>query len=88
MPLPDGLGRDVLEGIVADASERTGVAIGEEEVVSIEAQTFNDASLGCPEPGKMYAQVLTDGFVVLLDSGGEELDYRVARQNESFVRCE
>ena len=35
------------------------------------SKTWPDASLGCPEPGMMYAQVLTPGILVVLSYGGE-----------------
>ena len=34
-----------------------------------EAVDWPDASLGCPEPGHMYAQVITPGYRVLLKRG-------------------
>lgn len=86
--LPDGVTPGLLEQIVVDASARTGVQESEIRVVSVEGETFNDTSLGCPEPGKMYAQVMTPGFVVLIEAGGEQLDYRVAERAETFELCE
>ena len=38
-------------------------------VVNVEPENWPDASLGCPEPGKMYAQVIVPGFRVLLEAG-------------------
>jgi hypothetical protein len=35
-------------------------------VESAKAATWPDASLGCPEPDHMYAQVVTDGYQVVL----------------------
>lgn len=34
-----------------------------QEVTSVQ---WPDSSLGCPQPGMMYAQVITDGYKVLL----------------------
>jgi hypothetical protein len=78
---------EVLEPILADAAERTGVPAGEIEVVQAEQVTWPDGSLGCPEPGQMYTQALVDGYQVVLDAGGEELDYRVG-SGGSFRLCE
>ncbi len=86
--LPDGVTPGLLEQIVADASARTGVQESDIRVVSVEAMTFSDTSLGCPELGKMYAQVMTPGFVVLIEAGGEQLDYRVAERAETFGLCD
>ncbi|MDX1521065.1 MAG: hypothetical protein R3264_05525, partial [Anaerolineae bacterium] len=85
--LPEGITNNTFDEIVADASQRTGVPPSEIEVVSSDPETFNDASLGCPEPGRMYAQVITDGFVVLVDADGVVLDYRVAKSAGSWVFC-
>lgn len=85
--IPPSLPGTLAQDIVADAADRTGVPIEQIEVVSIEERTFNDSSLGCPEPGMFYTQVLTPGLIVLVDASGEELDYRVASGSESFNFC-
>jgi hypothetical protein len=78
---------DLLERITADASERTGVAVADIEVVTAEAVTWPDGSLGCPQPGQMYTQALVPGYQVVLTADDEELDYR-ATENGSFRLCE
>ena len=85
--LPEGFSVSLLDEIVTDAAQRADVAKPDVEVVSVEAMTFNDAALGCPEPGKMSAQVLTPGFVVLIRAADEELDYRVAEGSGEFRLC-
>ncbi len=77
----------ILEPILADASERAGVDEDEIELMRGEAVTWTDGSLGCPEPGMMYTQALVDGYHVVLDAGGQELDYRVDRSG-GFRLCE
>lgn len=67
----------VLSAILADATERTGVPPSEITVTRGDAVTWNDGSLGCPEPGMFYTQALVDGYHVVLDVAGEALDYRV-----------
>lgn len=79
---------DLLDAIVADAAERTGVDSAQVEIVSITEETFNDSSLGCPEPGQVYTQVITPGHIVIVRAGGAELDYRVGTQPETFKLCE
>lgn len=48
-------------------------AVAEDEIAveRVEAVEWPDASLGCPEPGVMYAQVVTPGYRVELSAGGE-----------------
>ena len=39
------------------------------EALSAVLVTWPDASLGCPQPGMQYAQVLTDGSIIELGVG-------------------
>ena len=78
---------DVLAGIIGDAADRTSVPEADVEVVRAEAVTWSDGSLGCPEPGMLYTQALVDGFQVVVNASGEELDYRVG-QAGSFRLCD
>ena len=77
----------ILEAILADASRQTGIGEEQIEVIRAEAVTWNDGSLGCPEPGMVYTQALVDGYHVVLDADGEELDYRVG-SGGSFRICD
>ena len=45
--------------------------------MSAQAVTWNDGSLGCPEPGQAYTQALVDGYQVVLEVDGDRYDYRV-----------
>lgn len=60
---------------VADA---LGIAPTGARVISSEFQDFPDASLGCPQPGMAYAQVITPGYRVLVEADGRRFDVRVA----------
>lgn len=55
-------------------SERAISLVGEVEEV-----TWPDSSLGCPEPGMMYAQVLTPGYRFKLQSGGKIFEYHAGK---------
>ena len=46
---------------------------------AVEAVTWPDSSLGCPEPGMMYAQVLTPGYRFKLESGGKLYEYHTGK---------
>jgi hypothetical protein len=77
----------ILDAILADAAQRSGVEADDIAVTRAESVTWSDGSLDCPEPGMSYTQALVDGYHVVLDAGGEELDYRVTAAG-SFVLCE
>lgn len=76
----------ILRAILDDAAAETGLDPADIEVVRGEAVTWPDGSLGCPEPGVMYTQALVDGYHVVLDADGDELDYRVG-ESGAFRVC-
>ena len=51
---------------IADLVERLDVGPDKIAVQSVEPTEFSDASLGVPEPGQMYAQIITPGYVIRL----------------------
>lgn len=63
----------------ADLAQRLGASPDEIEVVEARQVTWPDTSLGCPEPGMMYAQVLTPGVLVRLLYAGDHYRYHGGR---------
>lgn len=78
---------DLLDAILADAAQRSATPAESLEVVTAAAVTWSDGSLGCPEPGMFYTQALVDGYQVVIDTGEQQLDYRVG-SGGSFRLCE
>lgn len=58
-----------------DLSSRTGKPLEQLVVVSVEEVEWRDSSLGCPEPGKFYAQVITPGYRIVLSDGARQDEY-------------
>ena len=56
-------------------------------LISVEAVEWPDASLGCPQPGRTYAQVITPGFRVVLEVGGKTYEFHTDR-GKVVVLCE
>ena len=69
----------VVARAVADAAERSGVAAGEVRIVRVEPRQWPDSGLGCPRAGMGYAQVITPGYLVVLEAGGRSLEYHTDR---------
>ena len=65
-----GKAQPLVELATADLQERLAVSSDEIALQSVKATDFPDASLGVPEPGKMYAQVITPGYVIRLVVNG------------------
>jgi len=59
----------------ADLQERLTVSSDEIAVRSVEATEFPNASLGVLEPGKMYAEAITPGYVIRLAVNGAAYEY-------------
>ena len=76
----------IVQQMLLDLSEKQGVDISQIEVASVEAMTWPDGGLGCPQPGMMYVQVLIDGYKVVLKAKGQEFDYHSGGPH--FVLCE
>lgn len=72
---------------IANLSGRLDVPVEEIATSSIEAVRWPDASLGCPQPGMMYAQVVTPGYIVILSADGATYVYHTDESKVS-VLCE
>ncbi len=86
-PITGEVPADIMERILADAADRSGSASDAIEVIRAESVTWNDGSLGCPEPGMLYTQALVEGYHVVLEADDEELDYRLTSDG-GFRLCE
>lgn len=73
-----------IDAMIADLAKMTGVDPAQVSVISAEAVTWRDGSLGCPQPGMMYPQVLTEGFRVVLAADGKEYAYHGGDQGTFF----
>ncbi len=60
---------------IADLALRLQVTEEVIQAVSVEAVEWRDTSLGCPQPGMMYAQVVTPGYKLGLEAEGEKYWY-------------
>ena len=70
----------VIVAALNDAAARTRTPQAKIRIVSAEAVTWPDSSLGCPQPGLMYAQALMPGYRVVLEAQDQTLNYHAGRQ--------
>jgi hypothetical protein len=71
---------------VADLSKQLGIPEANIKVVSSEAVEWSDGSLGCPEPGMSYAQVITPGYRIVLQAGDKQYEYHTGEGDAAQVR--
>lgn len=60
---------------MGDAAVHLGVSQDQLRVESVQPEQWPDSSLGCPQPGEMYSQIVTPGFLIVITSGSKRLEY-------------
>ena len=70
-----------------DLAARLGLEADAIEVVKAERVRWRDSSAGCPEPDRVYMQVLTEGARFFLVAAGREYRYHQVGGAPPFV-CE
>ncbi|HLZ29945.1 MAG TPA: hypothetical protein VKV73_21705 [Chloroflexota bacterium] len=72
-----GPGQDLpqVQAAVADAALQTGQDASSIDVMLAEPVDWPDTSLGCPQPGIAYAQVVTPGWLIEVEADNARLTY-------------
>lgn len=83
----DKVPADLLNAIIVDLARQERLRSEDIELLQGEAVTWPNGALGCPKPGEMYTQAEVPGYRVVLESAGQEYDYRAARAGY-FRRCD
>jgi hypothetical protein len=86
-PIPDPALATLAEGARKDLAGRLGIPVEEIKLSRVESVTWPDSSLGCPQPGMAYSQVLTRGYLVVLEARGSLHEYHSGRDGKMFY-CE
>jgi hypothetical protein len=72
---------------IADSATREGVDPVQVVVAAWSPVTWNDGSLGCPEPGMAYTQATVEGELLILRVAGGLFQYH-ARAGGPFAYCD
>lgn len=78
---------ELLNAMQQDLVARLSTGDANISVVVAESVTWNDGSLGCPEPGRMYTQAIVPGYRVVLELAGRRYFYH-ADSAGYFVPCD
>ncbi|WP_026369159.1 hypothetical protein [Kallotenue papyrolyticum] len=78
----------VVQQVLTALSNQVGVATDRWQVVSAEAVEWPDSSLGCPQPGMMYMQVITPGYRLELSDGTRRYEVHTDRDASNVVLCQ
>jgi hypothetical protein len=82
------LPRELRRAVVADAAKRLGVKENAVVLTRAERVTWNDGSLGCPQPGMGYMQALVPGFRVVARTADRELIYHTDESRQALACAE
>lgn len=86
-PPTDAYSLELIDKAKTDLAQRTGIPVEEITLEEFRYVTWPDASLGCPEPGMAYAQVLVDGYLIMLRAGLGIYNYHGGDGGKPFL-CE
>lgn len=86
--VPSGaIPEELMAEMVDQAAESAGVDPSDVTIVTAEAVTWSDGSLGCPQEGMSYTQALVPGYRAVLEVDGEEMHFH-ASQSGDFRLCD
>ena len=74
--------------VTNEAIKHTGAAPESVGVVRVEARTWPDAALGCPQPGQAYAQATVSGWLVEVKAINKTLEYHTDQNASKIVLCQ
>ncbi|MEZ4538585.1 MAG: hypothetical protein R3C43_01220 [Chloroflexota bacterium] len=83
MPADDGQSGTAVGAAQEFLAGELGVALGDVQVVSVEAAEFTDSCLGLGGPEEICAQVMTPGWVVMMDVNGQSYEAHTDETGQS-----
>jgi hypothetical protein len=82
---PSGPAQGPVEQAKSDLAGRLGIPVEAVTMVSSEEVTWPDGSIGCPQPGMRYTQVLVNGSRIVLAAGGKQYHYHSGGRRGPFL---
>jgi hypothetical protein len=84
-PIPNV--ENLIEMAKKDLAQRLAISANEINLVEAKSVVWPDTSLGCPQEGMGYAQVITPGYLILLKYAGAIFEYHAGSGNY-IVTCD
>ena len=78
--------QSLIEKIKEDLAKRLSITMAEIIVVESSEVVWPDSSLGCPQKGMAYLQVLTPGYLILMEYANNQYEYH-AGLGQDFIYC-
>lgn len=78
----------LVEKAISDLAQRRSISPDEITLLEATSVDWPDASLGCPQEGMMYSQVVTPGYLIVLEHAGNKFEYHAGKDPSSITYCE
>ena len=85
-PNPSGL-TNITKKAKDDLAHRLSISTEQINVLEARDVIWSDSSLGCPQAGMVYAQVLTPGYLIRLEYNDQQYEYHAGKSLE-VIYCE
>ena len=85
-PADPGL-QNLIKKAKEDLAQRLSISMAQINLVEMTEVEWSDSSLGCPQPGMDYLQVITPGYLILLEANAQTYEYH-SNRDTYFVLCE
>lgn len=85
--MPDLNDNPLVASAISDLAQRLNESAADITVISATSKTWPDSSMGCPLPGMVYMQVLTDGMFIQLSVNNVTYNYHSGGNRMPFL-CE
>ncbi len=82
-----GVPREACAAVMTVCQEVSDAFGGCPRILSIEARVWPDSSLGCPQPGMLYAPVQIPGWRIVVEVEGRPIAYHTDQMGRLVVRC-
>jgi hypothetical protein len=79
--------QSLMEKAKEDLAKRLSIPVTEIIVAEAVEVTWPDSSLGCPQEGMLYLQVLTPGYRILLEYSDNQYEYH-AGKGPDVIYCQ
>ena len=81
-----GVPGPLIAAVKQDAAAKAKAQPSEVQVVAVAPVDWPDSGLGCHEPGRMYAQIVTPGYRITVEVRGQRSEYHTDRASR-WVTC-
>lgn len=82
---PNPTARELVLQAKEQLARKLGLSVEEIFLFSVEPVEWPDASLGCPQTGMTYAQVITPGYRILLEANGQAYSFHTDEANQVIL---